>query len=120
MRISQLDKHILNELAEVEDNVMQDFEELYFARGEFSHHFRIAYIYRRMLTGHVLSLALQNINTFVSGSLSTLYVEETKDVLYCDPADSDRRQAVVAVLGHVSPEPGNLQPICSTLICCHT
>lgn len=46
--------------------------------------------------------ALQNINTFMSGSLSTLYVEETKDILYCDAAQSERRQAIVAVLAHVS------------------
>jgi isoleucyl-tRNA synthetase len=46
--------------------------------------------------------ALQRINTFVSGALSSLYFEETKDILYCDEATSPRRQAVTAVLGHVS------------------
>lgn len=50
----------------------------------------------------VIIAALQRINTFVSGALSSLYFEETKDILYCDEATSPRRQAVTAVLGHVS------------------
>jgi isoleucyl-tRNA synthetase len=50
----------------------------------------------------VVIAALQRINTFVSGALSSLYFEETKDILYCDEATSPRRQAVAAVLGHVS------------------
>lgn len=72
-----LDRHILNELADMETDVIRDYEELYFPG------------------------ALQRINTFVSGALSSLYFEETKDILYCDEATSPRRQAVAAVLGHI-------------------
>jgi isoleucyl-tRNA synthetase len=51
---------------------------------------------------NVFSSALQRVNTFLFGSLSSLYFEETKDILYCDSETSPRRQAIAAVLGYVS------------------
>lgn len=77
VQLGLLDQHILNELADMESEAIEDYEQLYFPG------------------------ALQRVNTFISGPLSSLYFEETKDILYCDAAHSDRRQAVAAVLGHI-------------------
>ncbi|KAK0543495.1 isoleucine-tRNA ligase [Tilletia horrida] len=41
---------------------------------------------------------MRRISEFASGPLSSLYLDITKDVLYADPQDSQRRQTVVAVL----------------------
>ncbi|KDN40163.1 isoleucyl-tRNA synthetase [Tilletiaria anomala UBC 951] len=43
----------------------------------------------------------RKLNEFVSASLSTFYLDITKDVLYSDARDSPRRQAVLATLDQV-------------------
>jgi isoleucyl-tRNA synthetase len=80
----------------MESEAIKDYEQLYFPGGEWLP----VRSFRHQLTQQ--HAALQRVNTFISGPLSSLYFEETKDILYCDAAHSGRRQAVAAVLGHVS------------------
>ena len=43
----------------------------------------------------------QTLNQFVTVDISALYVDITKDRLYCDAADSPRRRATQAVMAQV-------------------
>ena len=49
-----------------------------------------------------LHKALQAANNFVASTLSTVYFDAVKDILYSDKIDSPRRLAVVSTLQEVS------------------
>lgn len=77
VQLSLFDRFVLHELADMERHVIADYDDLYFPG------------------------VVQRINNFVSGTLSSFYFEEAKDILYCDQETSPRRQAVAAVLGYI-------------------
>lgn len=90
----QVDRWILDEIAELETYAIENFEIFDFNRGGFSQG-------SQSCSTDSFFAVLQALNTFISGTLSTTYFEMNKDILYCDASDSPRRQASIAVLSFV-------------------
>ncbi|KAJ9119442.1 hypothetical protein QFC24_005675 [Naganishia onofrii] len=77
VELGLVDRWLLNEVAELESYAIANYDIFDFNR------------------------VLQSLNTFISGTLSNIYFEMNKDILYCDEANSNRRQASIAVLSFV-------------------
>ncbi|KAK0541043.1 isoleucine-tRNA ligase [Tilletia horrida] len=75
--MSMADRHIMQELYRLEKACRAGYEAYDFAQ------------------------VMRRVTEFASGPLSSLYLDITKDVLYADPADSARRQIILAVLDQV-------------------
>lgn len=73
---SQVDKYILAELEETKNKALDGYE---------------AYNFRAVIDA---------VTSFVSGDLSSFYMDMAKDILYCD-GDSSRRKAIVGVFYQV-------------------
>lgn len=78
VQLELVDRYVLHELAMLEKVAMENYDSYQFNR------------------------VIQEVGSFTANVLSSFYFEVGKDTLYADEIQNERRQAVVAVLAHVS------------------
>lgn len=89
---SQVDKYVLHELSQLENDAVEAYDAFAFNRGDTDLQF---------VRSNADKSVLQSTTGFISATLSSFYFDAVKDTLYCQVPDSPDRLAVVATLCEV-------------------
>jgi isoleucyl-tRNA synthetase len=85
----QVDRYVLHEVAILEKSALEGYESYVFSKCGSD-------LLIPLMTG------LNGLHSFAANTLSSLYLDYVKDILYCQKRDDPARQAILSTLSHVS------------------